>query len=528
LPTLVRQVEGKIYDSKFDDLDGWTEEEYLGLDWTTRSVSFLDASVFYSSPYALNAKIKSLANAESQIPAGRYLRRARTVTIPSGLTSVRMQVRHRWHHASSTMGFARRVRLGDSLFLDGYVSDEQDVWLWKNDTVVTSEGLKTLRVGVESYTTVYQVTDNTQNHWFDDIVVCRSGSIKVTNLATGYKAKLFDASDALIAEATESGGIATLDVSAKTYPITGRYKICDAGNNLVYTSELFSDIFGGDELLYGESYSISVETDNYIINRQGASSPTSATITFTLKDEDGDPAPGKTINFTTSHGTLSANSGVTGDDGKISVTLSASAMGVAVVKGEWPGTSMYPRVYVTIEVSVHRDADSPNSDKEYDVWIQGRKIWDCAVIRVSSNPAEDITELEIPYIDVAVKGLYDFAIYRYGTKLFTGRIEVLTKRIAPTPAMKLQGRTMIQALMRTHIESATFTNATLKSIIEQIHSQFLAPFKQVLLGTVSSHLENISVTLSETGQTAYDLLSKVASLGAATVSVDADRKMHVR
>jgi len=527
LPTLVRQVEGKIYDSRFDDLNGWVEEEDLPTLWAQASYTALTDGAYYSSPYSLLALTKSPANA-GNVSAGQYLRRKRTVTIPAGVTSVRMRVRHRWHAAPSTMGFARRVRLGDSLFLDGYVSDAQDVWLWKNDVVNTSAGDKDLRVGVEAYTTVYELQNNTQYHWFDDIVVCRSGSIKVTNLATGYKAKLLDASDALIVEATESGGTATLDVSTNSYPITGRFKIYDGGNNLVHTSELSTDIYGGDEYLYGESYSIAVETDNYIINRQGASSPTSATVTFTLKDEAGSPAVGKAINFTTSHGTLNPTSGVTGDDGKVSTTLTATTMGVAVVKGEWPGTDLYPRIYVTIEVSLHRDADSPDSDKEYDVWIQGRKIWDCTATRISSNPAEDVAELEIPYIDVDVKGLYDFAIYRYGTELFFGRIEVLTKRIAPTPAMKLQGRTMVQALMRTHIESASFTNATLKSIIEQIHSQFLAPFKQVLLGTISQHLENISVTLSETDQTAYDLLSKVAALGAATVSVDADRKMHVR
>ncbi len=527
MPTLVRQVEGRIYYSRFDSLDGWVEEENLPYFWDAGSSTSLHATA-YSSPYSLLALTKDPQASSLNVDVGKYLRRKRTVTIPAGLSQVRMQVRHRWQAAPSTMAFARRVRLGDTLFLDQAATGDQNVWIWKNDVVTTSSGDKDLRVGVEAYAIVYALPGNTQYHWFDDIIVCRSGSIKVTNLSTGYKAKLFDASDVLIAEATESGGTATLDVSTKPYPITGRFKIYDAGNSLLYTSELSSDIFGGDEYLYGESYSITVETDNYIINRQGASSPTSASITFTLRDEDGDPASGKTINFSTSHGNLSANSGITGSDGKVSVTLSAPTTGIAVVTGEWPGTATYPHVLTTIEISIHLDADNPDSAKEYDVWIQGRKIWDCAVIRVSSNPSEDIAQLEIPYIDTDVKGLYDFAVYRYGTKLFFGRIEVLGKAVAPTPTMKLQGRSMVQAMMRTHIESALFTNATLKSIIEQIHEQFLAPFKQVLLGTVSSHLENISVTLSETDQTAYDLLSKVAALGAATVSVDADRKMHVR
>jgi len=527
LPTLVRQVEGKIYDSRFDDLNGWVEEKNLGYGWNDASYTALAGSPCYSSPYSLLALTKSPANAENPIPAGRYLRRKRTVTIPSGPTSVRMQVRHRWQAAPSTMGFARRVRLGDSLFLDQPASGDQNTWIWKNDTVTTSAGDKDLRVGVESYVPVYELQNNTQYHWFDDIVVCRSGSIKVTNLASGYKAKLFDASDALIAEATESGGIATLNVSTLSYPITGRYKIYDAGNNLVYTSELFTNIFGGDELLYGESYSIAVETDNYIINRQGTSLPTSATITFTLKDEAGNPAVGKAVSFTTSHGTVNPTSGVTGSDGKASTSLSASTIGVAVVFGEWPGSDVYPPVFTTIEVSVHDDDDCPDGSKEYDVWIQGKRVSDCDNIRITSNPPENVASMDLPAIETWIKGLFDFAIYRRGRRIFFGRIEVLAKTVAPTPSMRIEGRSMIQALMRIPIASVTFTSQTLKAIIESIHSTYIASMKQVLLGEIALGLENITVTVDASNTTAYDLLLQAANLGDASLMVDAERKMNV-
>ena len=425
------------------------------------------------------------------------------------------------------MAFARRVRLGNQLFLDQQATDQQNVWHWKNDVVTTSAGANDLKVGAEAYANVYQVTNNTQYHWFDDIVVCRSGSIKVANLSTGYKVKLYDPSETLIAEATESGGTATLDVSTKSYPITGRYKIYDAGNNLLHTSELSTDIFGGDELLYGESYSISVETDNYVIHKTGSGSPTVATITFTLKDENGDPAVGKTINFSTSHGDLSASSGVTGSDGKVSVTLSASTIGIAVVFGEWPGTAVYPSVYTTVEVSVHDAEDWPDGSKEYDIWIQGKRVSDYAGIHVTTYPAENVVSIDIPSIESWIKGLFDFAIYRRGRRVFSGRIETLTKTVAPTPAMRLAGRNMIQALMRIPIASATFTSQSLKAIIESIHSTYVAPTKQVLLGTIASSLENITVTISATDTSVYDLLLQAANLGGASVTVDVDRKMNV-
>lgn len=529
---LVRSLEGKIYYTKFDDLEGWTEEEYLTdvygeNGWAIPSSSFLNGSLYYSSPYSLTARITNNPNA-GNLPVGRYLRRSRTITIPAGLTSVRMQLRHRWNVNLSVQAMARKVTLGDSVFLNQEATDNQNTWYWKNDIVSTSEGVKALKVGVESYATVYNYAGNIQDHHFDDLVVCRSGSIKVKNLSTGWKAKLYDSSDALIAQASESGGIATLDVSSKAYPITGRIKIFDASDVLQFTSNLLSDIFGGDEYAYGAGCTLSVEVDNYIINRTGTTSPTLASITFTLKDELGNPLSGETINFSTTHGSLGASSGVTGGDGKVSVTLTASSAGIAVVEGLWPGTATRAPQSAYVEVSVHHDADSADSAKEYDVWAQGKRMYDCLAVRVGSNPSEHVASFETPDIGQWLKGRYDFAIYRLGTKLFFGKIEVLTKTIAPTPITRAEGRSMIQSLMRIPITSASYTNQSLKAIIESIHSTYIAPTKQVLLDEIGGWLENITATINASDTTVYDILLQVAGLGNATLRVDADRKMHVK
>ena len=56
--------------------------------------------------------------------------------------------------------------------------------------------------------------NNTVVH--DDVIACLSKNLLVTNLPTGWKAKVRNGADAVVAEATESGGTATIDCSRYT------------------------------------------------------------------------------------------------------------------------------------------------------------------------------------------------------------------------------------------------------------------------------------------------------------------------
>jgi len=367
-----------------------------------------------------------------------------------------------------------------------------------------------------------------QNHWFDELVIARSGSILVKNLSTGWKAKLYDASDTLIAQATESGGTATLDVSTQVYPITGRFKIYNASDVLQATFDLSDDIFGGDEYLYSSaSATLAIETNYYIVNKTGATSPTSATITVTLKDSGGSPLSGKTITFSTSHGSVSPTSQSTDVNGQASTTFSASTRGLAIVVAEWAGDASNNRVYATIEVSVHEDADSPSSSKQYHVWVQGVNISNTTLVKITRSEGDDIASIVTQGLDTTVQGLYDLVIYRKGSAAFFGRIEVLKKSMSPTPTTSVQGRSMVRSLRRIPIESATYTAQNLKTMIQNVHADYISQGKQVLLGTIADSLSLITATVTAQKTTAYDLVAHIAKLGGAKVTVDADRKMNV-
>jgi len=277
LAVLIRQVQGKIYFDKFDSLDGWTEEEDLRNSfgfwgpWGDLSYTQQVTNPAYSPSFALEARIECHDNNSGDLPSGRYLRRTRDITIPVGVTSVRMQVRHRWYRTLSTMAMARKITLGAQAFLNQQATDSQDTWYFMNATVSTSAGSKTLLVGVESYATVSPLKNNVQKHWFDDLVIARGTTIEVSGLSAGYKAKLYDPSDTLIAEATESGGTATIDIASEPYPIVGRIKITDGSDVVLFTSALYDDLFGGDEFLFASTGTVlKASTDYYVIYKAAA------------------------------------------------------------------------------------------------------------------------------------------------------------------------------------------------------------------------------------------------------------------
>ena len=65
---------------------------------------------------------------------------------------------------------------------------------------------------------------------FDNLVVCASDSLIMRGLPSGYGVRAYDATDTVVASATASGGVATLDMSAVDWPWTGYVRVfSDAG-----------------------------------------------------------------------------------------------------------------------------------------------------------------------------------------------------------------------------------------------------------------------------------------------------------
>ena len=530
---VVRQVEGKIYFTKFDDLTGWTQEVY-GTLWGPSS--FLTGD-FYSSPYSLAADT-GYADGSSWPIAGSYVRRYRTITIPAGITTVRMQVRYSWTQRypgdPPWDEIRRQVLLGSQTFLyAALVEDTELVWSFQNADVTTTPGSQVLKLGLYLD---HQITTPDYMEWerclFDDLVVARGSTITVKNLNVNWEARLYDASDVLIAGAHAVAGTATLDVSAVAYPITGRFKIYDATDVLQYTGPIKTDIYGGDQNLYGSGiYPLTLATDYFAINRAGMDPPTQAAITANLKDNAGDPVVGATISFSSTLGTPTPSSDTTDANGNAHTNLVAGASaGKAVVEAVYEGDppNGISRVYNIIEIQILGGTNAPAAASGYDVWIGGQHISKYLSLQIPASQGDCLAEVELPEINTAVTEGQDLLIYQDSTKIFLGKIEVITKSLKPEPTTTVSGRTYLQHLVGIYIESVTYTSMTLKAIAEAVHATYIEPLKQVLLGTIEPALATITVTIELTDTTAYDVLLMVAKLGGVNLTVDENRYMHMK
>jgi len=517
---LNRTREGKIFYTKFDDIYDWVKENTVstiyGWQW---SDSNLCAQWYYSSPYSVTCTWISAAEAET-VPAGRYVGLQRTITIFYGCQTVRLQVRARMNLGAEPMSVYSYVMLGDVSVQVGAVN----VWAFKNVNVATpGSPYKVLRVRAQSLDEVPGYAGNTQFHLFDELVIAADSVIKVFGLLSGYKAKLYDPSDNLIVEGVESGGVATLDVSTNPYPIAGRLKIYNAANIFQIGTDLREDFFGGDYWSLTEVGSkFTAKVDKYIINRVGGTPPTSATVTFTLRDANNVPIGGKTLYFSTTHGTVNPASAVTNSNGEASTVVSATTLGLAVVKGLFPGEAGFPRNYTSAEISIHHDDDTPDSAKDFDVWVQGKQVvGKISEIDYVVSPSEQKTSVTVTEIPDFVQDLFDFTIYRKGVLIFRGRIEFVRRSI-PEYLTTFEGRNLVQALSQVYVEHVVFANQSVKSIIESLFDTYIDPTKQLTLLPVSEELGNIIINMEERQKSVREILEKAADQAGCIIKIHDD------
>jgi hypothetical protein len=92
----------------------------------------------------------------------------------------------------------------------------------------------------------------------DNLCVCVSDNIEVRDVPTGGSVRVYDASDTVVAQATETLGIASLDLSAQQFPFTGYIKVFTDSYTTLASKGRFpssgnnSDICGGDIYRYNK------------------------------------------------------------------------------------------------------------------------------------------------------------------------------------------------------------------------------------------------------------------------------------
>ena len=157
-----------------------------------------------------------------------------------------------WDMNTQAQGYAAgtwyrlRLELISATSAKGYV-------LADNHTTLKSHGPQTIKSLPSVLKFVIGGGKSNTQYW-DWVKVWKNNTVTVTGLPSGWKVELRKTSDdSLVASATESGGTASLDVSALDpdgYPLDGYFKVLNAGDIVQFTSDSFADIWGGDSYEY--------------------------------------------------------------------------------------------------------------------------------------------------------------------------------------------------------------------------------------------------------------------------------------
>lgn len=94
-------------------------------------------------------------------------------------------------------------------------------------------------------------TSGTSDNRYDNLAVCYGVDILFRGLSSGQSVRLYNSSDTVVASATESGGVATLDCADLMFPFTGYFRLF---TDNTYTTEVArwpeesnaTEIYGGD------------------------------------------------------------------------------------------------------------------------------------------------------------------------------------------------------------------------------------------------------------------------------------------
>lgn len=324
-------------------------------------------------------------------------------------------------------------------------------------------------------------------NWWDRLVLMAGTGVKVTQLVTGQKIEVYTSGGTLVGSDTVGGGgdtDAEVAVTGQDVPFQGYLKIYAAdGVTLLFTSST-QELWGGDVFAWSSDASYIVGPASSLrIYRQGAvATPKTVAITVTLKKAADDALiSGKTINFTTSLGSVSPTSTITDVNGQASTTLtSGSSHGWAVVKASFAGDSAYGASKTFVEVAVYDEADAGNSSKPYQVFVQGTEYSHTSggyKKSVAFQPQQ--FQVELPQIQSTIDGALEVIIYRRGTKDFVGRILKISKTI--DNKMVLSGLSNHWKLARRLAKKSYSTEP--KTIIQDLLSRYPAGISEGTLGT---------------------------------------------
>jgi hypothetical protein len=315
-----------------------------------------------------------------------------------------------------------------------------------------------------------------------DLYICASNNVTVTGLAVGQKVELYEAGTTYLIGSgivPANSTSATISVAAETFPEQMYAKVYAAdGASLIESTPAYL-MSGGDVWVWTAPQIVSVTVDNFQIyqkNSPSGAQPTTAVITATLTQliSGNPPYVGKTLNFSTTLGTLSKATAVTDANGHAVVSLTSTTPGLAVVQVSWPGDATVTAAVGFVNVHVFYDAEDADETQPFQLFVQGYQYPYVGGTAGTSHYGQNYQQkietfsFDIPrhYPTLTPRGI--LRVYRYGILEYAGILEGIKRTIGSSYKITLSGSDASKLLDTRIIQTALFTNVSPEYIINAL------------------------------------------------------------
>jgi hypothetical protein len=342
-----------------------------------------------------------------------------------------------------------------------------------------------------------------------NLLIYSSDILTVTGLATGQEVTLYNATtQAIIGYAVCAPGATSVGISlANETTIPEQiYAVITAadGETIIETTPAYL-MCGGDVWNWTPLQTLGIVVDNFQIYQKNAPSgaqPTIAVITATLNQltPGNPPYAGKTINFSTSLGTLSVATAVTGANGQAVVSLTSTRPGLAVVQATWTGDATVGAASGFVNVHVFYDVEDPDETAPFQLYVQGYLYpyvgGTAGTSHYGVNYQQKIETFAIDikqyYPTLTPRGIV--RIYRYGVLEYAGILTGIKRTIGTTYEITLSGSDASVLLDTRVIQEALYTNQSPEYIINDLLNNYQCGISPGQLGVSNILLPSVLLT----------------------------------
>jgi hypothetical protein len=365
--------------------------------------------------------------------------------------------------------------------------------------------------------------------WFDHFVTSSSQYLTVTGLVPGQVVEVYRSSDdakidtqTCLAEQTRI----ISDLDNQDYPLYLYLKVYASDGVTLIESTTPQRICGGDTWYWVPPFgTLAMETDAFVLIRSGGTgTPQSANIVATLRTPAGNPAPGKTIQFTTSRGTVDPTSDVTDANGQASTTLTADTHGLAIVKAVWIGDADIPAAVGYATHHVLYNAEAPDVTKKFQFFIEGVEFAfenGHYSSSTTSDPQEFSVEIPEWLSTITKRGLV--SIYRYGVKDFGGIASLFGRKMAESPVVTIGGTDASSLLETRVVTMKDYSGKTLGYILEDLFDSYPCG---LFLGSLSDYPNPVTATFAD--ETFVSTVTRICDMIGWLYRVNVDNTVDIK